>query len=213
MNLFFGPIAELAALGGLQDMVAHLADVVLAADTATFLDWMAYGVVILGVTFLGVLPLLSLLTATLTLACLPLLLRGRTPNHLRRLFGISDPRVPQARPALEAHLSAMHSDLPRTLVRLLVIGLFPLLGVAVGLIHYRLSRVAALRSEIVTADLGLLRWLLPVSAAGLIAIQPLPVIGPLSLPLLYATYHAVYDTMLKRRQPEEDMLPIAALAR
>ncbi len=192
---------------------AVLADVftqILAADTATLLAWMEVAAVILGIAFFGVFPALSLLTGAMTLASLPLWCRGRTQENLRQSLGLADPKIPEALQALDAHLTKIRSDLPRTLVWLLAIGQVPFLGVVFGLIYYRLSPIAALRARIDNGDLGLLRWLLPLAAAGFIAIQPIPVVGPFALPLLYATYHAVYDTMLKRRQHGEAILPIAA---
>ncbi len=187
-----------------------LIEQVLAADTATIFTWLKTGYVIFTTVCFGIFPLVSLLLAAITLLVLPILCYGRGRKRMQTMFGLGDMPIPQDSGEIESFLKAIRSELPRSLVVLLVMGLVPFLGAIAGVIYYRLSPIAALAKIIEPADLGPVRWILPLAALTLVAIQPLPVIGPLSLPLLYAIFHGVYDTVLRRRFGAQDPLPMMA---
>ena len=187
-----------------------LAQQVMAADSATLLDWLRIGYVIFGTVCFGIFPLVSLLIAALTVLALPILSLGRGKDRIRAMLGLSDAQIPRDRAGIDHFLETVRGQLSQSLILLLLVGLVPFLGVAVGVIYYRLSPVARLAKVIEPTDLGPLRWVLPLAALTLVALQPMPVVGPLSMPLLYATYHGVYDTVLRRRPGSREALPVMA---
>lgn len=180
------------------------------ADSATIFIWLQTGYVIFTTVYFGIFPLASLLLAAITLSVLPILCRGRGRDRMRALLGLGDVQVSRDSKLLEPFLETVRNGLPRSLVVLLVMGLVPFLGVVGGVIYYRLSPVAALAKRIEPGDLGPVRLILPLTALTLVAMQPLPVVGPLSLPLFYAIFHGVYDTVLRRRLDPRDALPAMA---
>jgi len=163
------------------------------------LEWSETGIVILAIAYGIFFPILALILGAVTVLIL------RSSNHLPRfldpgkLFKTSDDAALGNPDHLESYLDRVQVELPRLMMLLLVIGLVPFLGLVLGLAFYSYSPVAALAKKVKRADLGSLGWILPVISLGLIGAQPLPVLGPLSVPLLCAAHHGAYDAVLRRR--------------
>ncbi len=170
-----------------------------SADAQALLEGTETGLAILAIVYGFVFPIIALILGAVTVLIL------RSSNHLPRflhlgkLFKTSDDATLGNPDDLESYLEKVQVELPRLMMLLLVIGLVPFLGLVLGLAFYCHSPVAALAKKVKGADLGSLRWILPVITLGLIGAQPLPVLGPLSVPLLCAAHHGAYDAVLRRR--------------
>ena len=101
--------------------------------------------------------------------------------------------------AVEEYLRSLRATLPRTLAFLLLIGAIPLLGLIPGVIYYRLSLISSLRCY-VPRSVGLLaRWGIRLLSLILIGLQPVPLLGMLTLPLLCLLNFTIYQALLRRQ--------------
>ena len=100
--------------------------------------------------------------------------------------------------ALRGYLQRIDRRVPLIVVGCLLCGLIPLIGLVPGLILYRLSLVAAVSGYIGAGTGCLTRWGVRLLNALLIMLQPLPVIGAVTLPLLCVSNYLIYRTVLLR---------------
>jgi len=89
-----------------------------------------------------------------------------------------------SRAEFEAYLGALAARLPRTLLICLGLSAIPLLGIIPGVIYYRLTLVSGLRGYIPPLKGCSTRFLVRLVNYGLIALQPIPILGALILPLM-----------------------------
>jgi hypothetical protein len=100
--------------------------------------------------------------------------------------------------AVQRYLTRLDRRLPWVVVGCLVAGLIPLFGLVPGLILYRVGLIAGVSGYIDNGSGCLVRTAVNLLNALLIMLQPLPVIGAVTLPLLCLTNYAVYRGMLLR---------------
>jgi hypothetical protein len=112
-------------------------------------------------------------------------------------------KVTFASPAeFEAYLGVIRARLPRTLLVSLALGAVPLLGVVPGVIYYRLNLVSGLRGYIPPLRGCTTKWLVRLMHFGVIALQPIPIVGALVLPLMCWSTYAIYRRSLAGRARE-----------
>jgi hypothetical protein len=116
-----------------------------------------------------------------------------------------------SREELERYLDAIAARLPRTLAICAALGAVPLLGVVPAVLYYRLNLVAGLRGYIPPLRGCTTRFVVRAIHFGVIALQPIPLVGALVLPAMAWTTYAIYRRSLVGRA-EDDLAP-AALAR
>jgi hypothetical protein len=96
----------------------------------------------------------------------------------------------------------IRARLPRTLLVSLALGAVPLLGVVPGVIYYRLNLVSGLRGYIPPLRGCTTKWLVRLMHFGVIALQPIPIVGALVLPLMCWSTYAIYRRSLAGRARE-----------
>lgn len=155
---------------------------------------------ILGVARLGV-------VADIDAHRLALVANKRCPSCAERL---KEKRLDQRCPACGAapfpdeaargaYLAGLRARLPRTLAICLGLGAIPLLGLVPGILYYRLSLIASLRYYIPRTVGMLTRWLVRILNLFLLALQPVPLLGAVTLPLMCAMNFAVYGAAFARQ--------------
>jgi len=97
------------------------------------------------------------------------------------------------------YLSTLAERMPRTLGVCLALSAVPLVGVIPGVIYYRLTVVSGLRGYIPPLRGCLARVVVRFVNWGLIALQPIPVLGAFVIPLMCWTNYAVYRGALRGR--------------
>jgi len=103
----------------------------------------------------------------------------------------------------ERYLGLIRSRLPKTLLVSLGLGAIPLLGVIPGVIYYRLNLVAGLRGYIPPLRGCTARWLVRLIHFGVIALQPIPIVGAVVLPFMCWSTYAIYRRSLAGRARED----------
>lgn len=103
----------------------------------------------------------------------------------------------------DAYLDGLERRLPRTLLVCLGLGAIPLVGVIPGVAYYRLTLVTGLRGYIPPLRGCLARWTVRFLNWGIIALQPIPVLGALVLPLMAWSNYAIYRRALNERARDE----------
>jgi Zn finger protein HypA/HybF involved in hydrogenase expression len=96
----------------------------------------------------------------------------------------------------ERHLARVQSRLPLTLLVCLGFSAIPVVGVIPGVVYYRLTLVSALRGFVPPVRGCLARAVTRVLGFGVLALQPIPVLGALVLPMLCLTAFLVYRRAL-----------------
>ncbi len=104
---------------------------------------------------------------------------------------------------LERYLRLIRRRLPRALLVSFLLGAIPLLGVIPGVLYYRLNLVSGLRGYLPPLRGFTARWLARLMQVGLLALQPIPLLGAVALPLLCWSTYAVYRRALGVRAEEE----------
>jgi hypothetical protein len=99
----------------------------------------------------------------------------------------------------ERYLERLSARLPRTLLICLGLGAIPLLGVIPGVVYYRLNLVAGLRGYVPPLRGCASRWLVRGLHVLVVALQPIPLVGALTLPLLCWSTYAIYRRVLLGR--------------
>ena len=100
---------------------------------------------------------------------------------------------------LEVYLQALQESLPKTLAILLLLSFVPVLGLIPGVIYYRCSLIASLRCYLPRASNFVMRWVVRFVNLVLICLQPIPLLGMLTLPLMCLTNFYVYRSALRRQ--------------
>ena len=98
--------------------------------------------------------------------------------------------------AVEEYLRFLRATLPRTLAILLLISAVPLLGLVPGMIYYRLSLISSLRCYVPRSQGFLARWVIRLLSLVLLALQPIPLFGMLTLPSLCLLNFTIYQALL-----------------
>jgi hypothetical protein len=103
----------------------------------------------------------------------------------------------------ERYLAVIAARLPRTLLVSLGLGAIPLLGVIPGVIYYRLNLVAGLRGYIPPLRGCTTKWVVRLIHFGVIALQPIPLVGAVVLPFMCWSTYAIYRRSLTGRARED----------
>jgi hypothetical protein len=103
----------------------------------------------------------------------------------------------------ERYLAVIEARLPRTLLVSLALGAIPLLGVIPGVIYYRLNLVAGLRGYIPPLRGCTTKWVVRLIHFGVIALQPIPLVGAIVLPFMCWSTYAIYRRSLTGRARED----------
>lgn len=103
-------------------------------------------------------------------------------------------------PAVDRYLRALRQDLPTVLGITFVLGFVPFLGIIPAVIYFRLSLISSLRGYIPRTAGCLTRWGVRLLNLGLIALQPVPVLGMFLLPLMVLSNYYVYQQVLEREK-------------
>lgn len=109
---------------------------------------------------------------------------------------------------LERYLAALRASLPKTLAVLLVLGFVPLFGLVPGVIYYRCSLIASLRCYLPRSSSFLMRWAVRLINLLLIVLQPIPLFGALTLPLMGLTNFWAYQGALRRQGQQRLRAPL-----
>jgi len=113
----------------------------------------------------------------------------------------------------ERYLAVIEARLPRTLLVSLGLGAIPLLGVIPGVLYYRLNLVSGLRGYIPPLRGCTTKWLVRLIHFGVIALQPIPLVGAVVLPFMCWSTYAIYRRSLTGRAREDLRLGEPAAAR
>lgn len=101
--------------------------------------------------------------------------------------------------ALENYLQHLRTTLPKTLIVLACLSFVPLFGLIPGIIYYRLSLISSLRCYVPRSTGILARWAVRLINILLIALQPIPILGTFTLPLMCLANFAIYQSLLRRQ--------------
>ncbi len=112
---------------------------------------------------------------------------------------------------LEAYIGRLQKGLPRTLILLLGMGAIPVVGLVVGVIYYRLALISGLRHYVPGTSRFLARWAIRFLGFLLVCLQPIPIVGAVSLPAMGLFNFLIYRRLL-RRQGRDLTLPKAVEA-
>jgi hypothetical protein len=96
----------------------------------------------------------------------------------------------------ERYLDSIKDRLPRTLFVCLCLSAIPLLGVVPGVVYYRLSMVSGLRGYTPPLSGCFARIVARIVDWGLIALQPIPILGALIVPLMCLSSYLIYRRTL-----------------
>ncbi len=99
--------------------------------------------------------------------------------------------------AVNDYLAVLQPKLWQTTAICFLLGLIPLLGLVPGIIYYRLSLISSLRRYIPKQTGCLTRWGVRLLNLILIALQPIPVFGAFTLPLMCYTNYMIYQKVLQ----------------
>ncbi len=116
------------------------------------------------------------------------------------------------RAAFESYLAALHARLPKTLLVCLGFSAIPVLGVIPGVVYYRLTLVSGLRGYVPPLRGCLARVAVRVVSWVLIAVQPIPLVGALVLPIMCFATYGIYRHALAGRA-REDLKQPASVSR
>ena len=100
--------------------------------------------------------------------------------------------------AVEDYLRALRPSLAKTLGVCFALSFIPVIGLAPGIIYYRLSLIASLRRYVPRTSGCLTRWGVRLLNLLLIALQPIPILGAFMLPILCLTNYVIYRQVLLR---------------
>ena len=101
------------------------------------------------------------------------------------------------RAEMEGYLAAVRRRLPKVMTVCFVAGFVPFLGLVVGVVYYRLSVVAGLRRYVPMSVGCFTRWGVRLMNLVLVALQPVPILGAFTLPLMAWTNHAVWSKAMR----------------
>jgi predicted RNA-binding Zn-ribbon protein involved in translation (DUF1610 family) len=101
-----------------------------------------------------------------------------------------------SRVEFERYLDALRKRLPRTLLVCLGLSAIPLLGVVPGVVYYRLTVVSGLRGYTPPLSGCFARIVVRIVDWGLIALQPIPILGALVVPVMCLSTYLIYRRTL-----------------
>jgi hypothetical protein len=99
--------------------------------------------------------------------------------------------------AINVYMRSLQARLPHTLLICFVCGLVPVIGVIPGIAYYRLSLVASLKGYVPRTIGCLTRWGIRLAGLVLLALQPIPVLGALTLPAMCLLNYTVYRKVIE----------------
>jgi hypothetical protein len=99
----------------------------------------------------------------------------------------------------ESYLAALQRRLPKTLLICLGLSAIPVVGVIPGVVYYRLTLVSGLRGYVPPLRGLFARVAIRVINWGVIALQPIPILGALIVPLMCLSNYTIYRGSLKGR--------------
>ena len=93
---------------------------------------------------------------------------------------------------VDSYLTHVKSKLPKTLLVSLGLSLVPLVGLVPGIIYYRLSLISNLKGYIPRSTGCMLRWVVRLVNMLLLALQWVPILGAVTLPLMCLVNYFIY---------------------
>lgn len=99
---------------------------------------------------------------------------------------------------LDAYLAHLEPSLWKTTAILIPLSFIPLVGLVPGIVYYRLSLVASLRRYVPNSIGCFTRWGIRLLNLLLIALQAIPILGALVLPLMCLTNYYIYLRIIQR---------------
>jgi hypothetical protein len=105
------------------------------------------------------------------------------------------------------YLDLIDRRVPLVCVACLLLGLIPILGVIPAVILYRLELVAPLRRYLPRGKNFLLRWTIRLVSLVLIALQWVPILGGLLLPILALVNYGPYRRAFQKSLPALTLVP------
>jgi len=103
----------------------------------------------------------------------------------------------------QGYLQALRGRLPKTLLICLGLSAIPVVGVIPGVIYYRLALITGLRGYVPPLRGCLARVMIRIVNWGLIALQPIPVLGALVVPLMCLASYSIYRRSLRGRAEKD----------
>jgi hypothetical protein len=114
------------------------------------------------------------------------------------------------RAEFESYLEELQGRLPKTLLICLGLSAIPVVGVVPGVVYYRLAVVSGLRGYVPPLRGCLARVMIRVIHFGIIAFQPIPILGASIVPLMCLSTYLIYRSSLKGRA-EQDLAGVEAV--
>jgi hypothetical protein len=105
------------------------------------------------------------------------------------------------------YLGVLQARLPKTLLICLGLSAIPVIGVIPGVVYYRLTLVSGLRGYVPPLRGCLARVMIRVINWGIIALQPIPILGALIVPLMCLSTYTIYRTSLRNRAGKDLTAP------
>ena len=102
--------------------------------------------------------------------------------------------------AVDDYLRTLRQKLPQTAAITFVLSFIPLLGIIPAVIYYRFGLIASLRGYLPRTTGCLVRWGVRLLNLFLIALQPIPILGAVMLPLMAASNYFIYQKVLERER-------------
>jgi predicted RNA-binding Zn-ribbon protein involved in translation (DUF1610 family) len=103
-------------------------------------------------------------------------------------------------PAVDEYLAMMRQRLPLTTAITFGFGFIPLVGLVPAIVYYRLSLIAGLRAYVPRSIGCLARYGVRLLNMGLIALQAIPFLGMVALPLMVLSNFFIYERILVRER-------------
>ena len=97
----------------------------------------------------------------------------------------------------ERYLAYVDGALPRVLLVSLALSLVPVVGLIPGVLYYRIQLVAPFRRYLPSLRAFFLRWLLRIAFFFLIALQWIPAVGGVVVPLMALASYGVYRSAFR----------------
>jgi hypothetical protein len=101
--------------------------------------------------------------------------------------------------AFEEFLASVRARLPHTMAVSFGLGLIPLAGLIPGILYYRVCLISNLMHYVPRSRSFFTRWLVRLVNGTLLCLQPVPVVGAFTLPLMCLTNYSVYRSTLRRQ--------------
>lgn len=110
----------------------------------------------------------------------------------------------------EAYLAWLQTKLPKTLLVLLACSAVPVVGMIPGILYYRISLISSLRCYLPAGVSFFSRWIVRVLNLLLLLLQPIPIFGMFTLPLMCWMNFTIYRSFVRVQIADElTALPLA----